>query len=124
VVRPGLRVPAGSVSFYWEVYGLDAPTTEPGRLDVHFEILNVAQDRVGLRQLTQLESEARRRKPLLDLKYAAPAPGGSGPVGIGLSVTVPPEARGVYLARVTVRDRKTGWQETAQRALYVEPAGG
>lgn len=124
VVRPGLRVSAGSVSFYWEVYGLDAPATEPGRLDVHFEVLNVAQDRVGLRQLTQLELEARRRKPLLDLRYATAVPAGSGPVGIGLSVTVPPEARGVYLARVTVRDRKTGRQDTAERALFVEPQGG
>lgn len=124
VVRPGLRVPAGSVSFYWEVYGLVAQAAEPGRLDVHFEVLNIAQDRVGLRQLTQLELEARRRKPLLDLTYATAVPAGSGPIGIGLSVTVPPEARGVYLARVTVRDRKTGWQETAERALFVEPQGG
>jgi hypothetical protein len=125
VVRPGLRVAAGGpVDFYWEVYGLDAAEPQPGRLDVHFEVVNVGRDRVGLGQLGALEAAAERAKPLLDLRYRAPVPGGSGPVGMGLSVTLPADARGVYVARLTVRDRRTGREETARRALFVEPQGG
>jgi hypothetical protein len=124
VVRPGLHVPVGLVHFYWEVYGLDAAEAQRNRLEVRFDLVNVSQDRVQLGQLAGLEATVERTKPLLNLRYAPTIPQGTGPIGIGLSVTVPPEARGVYVARVTVQDRKTGWQETARRALYVEPPGG
>jgi hypothetical protein len=125
MARPGLRVRAGqSVEFYWEAYGLDTPASHQGRLEVHFEVVNVSQGRVALGQLSRLETAARRTKPLLDLRYRATVPPGAGPLGFGLSVMVPPEARGVYVARVTVRDRRTGWEETTQRGFYVEPEGG
>jgi hypothetical protein len=123
VARPGLRVPVGLVHFYWEIYGLEATRPQRDRLQVRFEIVNVSQDRVALRQLAGLEAAVERTKPLLDLRYAATVPEGAEPVGLGLSVMVPAGAHGVYVARVTVRDRKTGWQETARRAVYVEPQG-
>jgi hypothetical protein len=85
-------------------------------------MVNVSQDRVAPGQLGGLAAAARRTKPLLDLRYRATVPPGIGPVGFGLSVTVPAGAAGVYMARVTLRDRETGWEETAQRALYVEPS--
>jgi hypothetical protein len=120
---PGLRVPAGQPAhFYWEAYGLDAGQGQRERLEIHFEIVNLSQGRVALGQLGGLAAAARRTKPLLDLRYGATVPPGIGPVGFGLSVTVPAGAGGVYMARVTVRDRETGWEETAQRALYVEPS--
>jgi hypothetical protein len=125
VVHPGLRVtPAEPLHFYWELYGLTAAETESDRLAVRFEVVNVSAARVRAGQLGSLEQAAERTKPVFDVRYQAPVPGGSGPVGMALSVTLPPEARGVYLARLTVRDRRTGREETAQRALYVEPGGG
>jgi hypothetical protein len=125
VVHPGLRVtPEAPVHFYWELYGLAVAAAEPDRLEVRFEVVNVSSGRVGTRQLGRLEQAARQTKPLLDIRYRAPVPAGSGPVGMALSVTLPEESRGVYLARLTVRDRRTGRAATAQRALYVEPAGG
>jgi hypothetical protein len=119
--EPGLRVSAGeAIHFYWEAYGLDATEQQRDRLDVHFEIVNVSQDRVGLEQLGRLESAARHTKPLMDLRYRATVPPGTEPLGFGLSVTVPEGARGVYVARLTVRDGQKKWEETARRALYVE----
>jgi hypothetical protein len=123
-VRPGLRVAAGGlVHFYWEVYRLDADRPQRDQLEVHFELVNVSRHRVALGELARLEAAVRRTKPLMDLQYAATTPEGTGPIGFGLSVTVPAEARGVYVARVTVRDRRTGWRETIRRALYVGPGG-
>lgn len=123
IASPGLRVPAGQLAhFYWEAYGLDAGQAQRDRLEIHFEMVNVSQDRVAPGQLGGLAAAARRTKPLLDLRYRATVPPGIGPVGFGLSVTVPAGAAGVYMARVTLRDRETGWEETAQRALYVEPS--
>jgi hypothetical protein len=119
--RPGLRVSAGeSVEFYWEAYDLHAAEQQPERLEMQFEMVRLSQDRVGLQDLQRLESVLERTKPLLSLGYRATVPPGTEPLGFGLSVTIPEEASGLYVARVTVRDPQTGWEETARRALYVE----
>jgi hypothetical protein len=121
IVRPSLRILAGATAhFYWEAYRLDTAGSGPARLDVHFEVVNVTRSRVGLGQLGGLEGAAARTKPLLDIRYGAPVPDGAGPVGMGLSVTLPEDAYGLYVARVTLRDQVTGREETAQRALFVE----
>jgi len=122
VAAPGLRVRAGQVThFYWEAYSLDAREAERDRLQITFQLVKVTQNRVPLLELGGLAATARSTKPLMDLRYQATVPPGTGPVGFGLSVTVPPGADGVYVARVTVRDRETRWEGTAERALFIEP---
>jgi hypothetical protein len=59
----------------------------------------VSPDRVALGELGHLETAAHRAKPLMDLRYQASVSPGTGPLGFGLSMAVPAEAGGVYVAR-------------------------
>jgi hypothetical protein len=119
-VRPSLYVEAGgSARFYWEIYGIVADTLVAGRLRVEFEVVNVREQRVALRDLGQVAREADRAKAALDISYALNVPPGSAPLTTGMAVGLPAGTRGVHLARLKVTDTVTGTTSTAQRAFFV-----
>jgi hypothetical protein len=119
----GLIVEAGAAAgFYWEVYGVDRGGEDPDRFTVRLAVVDSKRQRVSVRRLGEVARAAARAHPALDIEYKALAPAGSGPIGMGLSVGLPPEAAGVYLARVEVEDRRTKRRATAERWFYVRPA--
>jgi hypothetical protein len=119
-IRPALEFAAGGTArFYWEVYGVTADTLTAGRLRIEFAVLNVRQERVPVRELGRVAREAEAAKPTLDLSYLATVPPGDGPLSSGLAVGLPPDTRGVHVARLTVTDTETGRTAQAQRAFFV-----
>jgi hypothetical protein len=119
-VRPSLNVNAGTVArFYWEVYDIPADSIEAGRLRVSFEVVNVREEQVAVRELGDVAAQARRRPGTLDIQYDQTLPAGSAPLGFGLAVGLPEGTRGVHLARVHIEDTKTGTTVSAERAFYV-----
>ncbi len=119
-VRPSLTLNAGTTArFYWELYGVAADSMEAGRLHVTFEVVNVRDERVVVRDLGDVAAQARRRPGTLDLNYDLTVPPGDGPLGFGLAVGVPGGTRGVHVARVTVTDTRTKKTVTAERAFFV-----
>jgi hypothetical protein len=74
---------------------------------------------VPVRELGRVAREAEAAKPTLDLSYLATVPPGDGPLSSGLAVGLPPDTRGVHVARLTVTDTETGRTAQAQRAFFV-----
>jgi hypothetical protein len=119
-VRPSLSFDAGATArFYWEIYGVGSDTLAAGRLRVVFEIVNVRQERVAVRDLALVARQAAGAKPSLGIGYDLPVPPGTGPLATGLAVGLPEGTRGVHIARVRVTDTVTGVTATAQRAFFV-----
>jgi hypothetical protein len=119
-IRPALQFEAGGTArFYWEMYGIRADTLAAGRLRVAFEVVNVRQTRVPVRDLARVAREAAKAKPSLDISYLLSVPPGEGPLTSGLAVGLPADARGVHIARLSVTDTRTGRTERTQRAFFV-----
>lgn len=119
-LRPSLTFDAGmSARFYWEVYGVAADSMEVGRLQVTFEVVNVREGRVAVRELGDVAAQARGRRGTLDLQYDQTIPAGTGPLGFGLAVGIPEGTRGVHVARVHITDTRTGETVSAERAFFV-----
>jgi len=119
-LRPALEFPAGGTArFYWEMYGIHSDTLEAGRLRIEFEILNIREQRVAVRDLARVAREAAEAKPTMDVAYLVNVPPGSGPLTSGLAVGLPADTRGIHIARVTVTDTATGQVTRAQRAFFV-----
>jgi hypothetical protein len=119
-VSPSLVVPAGGVArFYWEMYGVTADSTQAERLEVRFEVVNVREGRVLVRDLRAVADAAARMKGTLDLSYRMTVPPGAEPLVSSLAVGIPEGARGTYIARLKVTDAVTGRSATAQRAFFV-----
>jgi len=119
---PGLQVMAGGpVHFYWEVYGIDTDSTEEGRLDVAFEVVDSGRGKVSVRQLRRMAEEVQRMRPQLDLDFRAAVPEGGGPIVMGLTVEIAQGTHGLHVARLRVTDRQTGETALATRAFYVQP---
>ena len=119
-LRPALEFPAGGTArFYWEMYGIASDTLAAGRLRIEFEILNVREQRVAVRDLALVAKEADEAKPTLDVSYLVNVPPGDGPLTSGLAVGLPADTRGIHIARVTVTDMATGQAARAQRAFFV-----
>jgi hypothetical protein len=112
-VRPG-----GTVRFYWEVYGVAADTAEQDRLAVTLEVVDMRRQRVSVSELGAVAEEIRRTRGTLAITHAQSVPPGAGPLGSGIAVALPPGMRGLHVARVTVRDVRTGRAATAERAFY------
>jgi hypothetical protein len=119
-VRPSLTVRAGGTArFYWETYGVIATAVEPDRLQVKFEVVDTQHQRVAISALQEVEGEARATPGTLDVTYTLVVPPGESGLACGIAVAVPADRRGLYVARVTVTDRKTNRTATAERAFYV-----
>jgi len=119
-VRPSLTLAAGTVArFYWELYGITADAMQAGRLKVTFQVVNVEEQRVPVRELGRLAEQARKRAGTLDVKYELAVPAGDGPLGFGLALGIPEGTKGVHVARVRVTDTKTKQTVTAERAFFV-----
>ena len=119
-VRPSLTLNAGTTArFYWELYGVAADSMEAGRLQVTFEVVNVREEQVAVRELGDVAAQARRRRGTLDVQYQQTLPAGTGPLGFGLAVGIPEGTRGVHLARVRVADTQTGKTVSAERGFFV-----
>jgi hypothetical protein len=119
-VRPSLTLTAGSVAwFYWELYDLPATAMEAGRLRVTFEVVNVRQERVLVREIRQAAADARRRPGTLDIRYELTVPPGTGPLGFGLAVGIPEGTRGLHVARARVTDARTKREVVVERAFFV-----
>ncbi|MDH4046371.1 MAG: hypothetical protein OEW06_18140, partial [Gemmatimonadota bacterium] len=117
-VSPSLVVPAGGVArFYWEMYGVTADSTEATRLEITFEVVNVREGRVLVRDLRAVADAAARTRGTLDLTYRLTVPPGAEPLVSGLTVGIPEDAHGTYIARLKVTDTATGSTATAQRAF-------
>jgi hypothetical protein len=121
-VRPSLTLVSGDVArFYWELYGVAADATEAGRLTVTFEVVNVREERVPMRELGRAAAEARRRAGTLDIRYDLTVPPGDGPLALGLTVGIPEGTRGVHVARARVTDARTKRTVRVERAFFVAP---
>jgi hypothetical protein len=119
-VRPALTFDAGGTArFYWEMYGITAASQVAGRLRVEFEIVNVRDERVAVRDLAVVARQAAAAKPSLGLAYDLTVPPGDGPLTTGLAVGLPDGTHGIHLARLRVTDTVTGVTATAQRAFFV-----
>ena len=119
-MRPALDFEAGGTArFYWEIYGIASDTLTAARLRVEFEVVNVREERVAVRDLARVARDAAEAKPTLDVAYPLNVPPGDGPLTSGLAVGLPAEARGIHVARVTVTDTVTGRSARAQRAFFV-----
>jgi hypothetical protein len=119
-VRPALSFDAGETArFYWEMYGIAADSAVAGRLRIDFEIVNVRQERVAVRDLATVARQAAGAKPSLGVSYDLTVPPGGAPLTTGLAVGLPDGTRGVHVARVRVTDRATGATASAQRAFFV-----
>lgn len=119
-ISPSLRVFAGETArFYWEIYAMDATETAAGRLAIHFEVVNVRQERVSVRELGAVARQAERAHGTLDIDYRVSVPPGTAPLTVGLAVGIPAGTRGVHIARVTVTDTATGRTAVVERAFYV-----
>jgi hypothetical protein len=126
VGRPGVAMsasssvrPGGTVRLYWEAYGVTADTAERNRLSVTFEVVDTRRRRVAISDPAAVAEENRQTRGALALTYAQSVPSGAGPLGSGIEVALPAGARGLHVARVTVRDVRTGRAATAERAFYV-----
>jgi hypothetical protein len=118
--RPSLTFDAGDAArFYWELYGVAADSMQRGRLRVIFEVVNVHDQRVPVRDLGQLAAAARRTRGTLDLRYDLSIPPGDGPLGFGLAVGLPEGTHGVHVARARLTDLKTKKTLTVERAFFV-----
>jgi hypothetical protein len=119
-VRPALNFDAGGTArFYWEMYGITAESQVAGRLRVEFEIINVRDERVAVRDLAVVAKQAAAAKPSLGLAYDLTVPAGDGPLTTGLAVGLPDGTHGIHIARLRVTDTVTGVTATAQRAFFV-----
>jgi len=119
-VRPSLTIAAGEVArFYWELYDVTADAMEKARLTVVFEVVNVREERVLVRELGKAAADARRRPGTLDIRYQLTVPPGEEVLGFGLAVGIPEGTRGVHVARVRVTDARTKRTVTAERAFFV-----
>ena len=119
-VRPSLSFDAGGTArFYWEIYGIAADSAVAGRLRIEFEIVNVREERVAVRDLALVAREAAGAKPSLGLAYDLSVPPGDAPLTTGLAVGLPEGTRGVHIARIRVTDTATGATGAAQRAFFV-----
>jgi hypothetical protein len=119
-IRPALHFDAGDTArFYWEMYGIAADSAGIGRLRIQFEVVNVRQERVAVRDIARLAREAEEARAALDLAYTLTVPPGDGPLTSGLAVGLPDEARGIHVARLTVTDTRTGRSAVARRAFFV-----
>jgi hypothetical protein len=119
-LRPALEFPAGGTArFYWEMYGIASDTLAAGRLRIEFEILNVREERVAVRDLARVARDAEEAQPTMDVAYLVNVPPGRGPLTSGLAVGLPADTRGIHIARVTVTDTATGQVTQAQRAFFV-----
>jgi hypothetical protein len=119
-VRPALSFDAGGTArFYWEVYGIAADSAVAGRLRIEFEIVNVREERVAVRDLARVAREAAGAKASLGVAYDLTVPPGDAPLTTGLAVGLPEGTRGVHIARIRVTDTATGAIGAAQRAFFV-----
>jgi hypothetical protein len=109
----------GTVRLYWELYGVNAATVEPGRLAVTFEVVDTKRRRVAVSELGAVANQARRTHGALEVRYALLVPPGKEPLGSGIAVGMPPGTQGLYVARVTVTDTRTGRVAAAERAFFV-----
>jgi hypothetical protein len=115
-----LWVRAGTpVRLYWEVYGVTASAAEANRLAVTFAVVDTKRQRVQVTELAALADRTRRTSGALELKYHLTAPPGDDPLGCGIVFEIPADARGLYVARVTVADTRTGNAAAAERAFMV-----
>jgi hypothetical protein len=119
-VRPALVFDAGGTArFYWEIYGVAAEAAAAERLLVEFEIVNVREERVAVRDLAVVAQQAAVARPSLGLAYRLTVPPGDGPLTTGLAVGLPDATRGVHIARVRVTDAVTGRSAKTERAFFV-----
>jgi hypothetical protein len=119
-VRPALTFDAGGTArFYWEMYGIRSESAAAERLLVEFEIVNVREERVAVRDLALVARAAAAAAPSLGISYRLTVPPGDGPLTTGLAVGLPEGTRGVHIARVRVTDAVTGKSARAQRAFFV-----
>ena len=119
-LRPALEFDAGGTArFYWEMYGIASDTLAAGRLHIAFEVVNVREERVAVRDLARVARDAAATKPTLDIAYPVNVPPGDGPLTSSLAVGLPADARGIHVARVIVTDSVTGRTARAQRAFFV-----
>jgi hypothetical protein len=115
-----LWVRAGTaVRLYWEVYGVTASAADANRLAVTFAVVDTKRQRVPVNELAALADRTRRTRGALELKYDLSVPPGGDPLGCGIAFAMPPDARGLYVARVTVTDTHTGKAAAAERAFMV-----
>lgn len=116
--------PGAPLHLYWEVYGAPSTNRAKGRLRVRVAVVDVRRHRVPVRRLSQVARAAGKAHAAMDIAYRADLPAGQGPVGMALSIALPENARGVYLARVEVTDQRTGRRGVAERWFRVVPSDG
>jgi hypothetical protein len=114
----GVRAGA-PVRLYWEVYGVSTAVADANRLAVTFAVVDTKRQRVPVTELPALADRTRRTRGTLELAYNLSVPPGEEPLGCGIAFAMPPDARGLYVARVTVRDTRTGNAAAAERAFVV-----
>lgn len=120
---PTLTIRAGRpVALYWEVYGVQAGGPESGRLAVSLSVVDTRHHRVLVRWLDAVAQAGKRDHAAIDVAYRATVPPGSGPLGMRMAIGLSPDASGVYVARVSVTDRKTGRHGEAERWFFVVPS--
>jgi hypothetical protein len=117
-----LLAPGDLVHIYWEVYGVDVREDQRDRLAVAVQVVDVLKRPVAVGLLGRVARTARDRRPALDTEYDVTVPAGSGPLGMSISLGLPADAEGVYVARISVTDRQTKRTLTAERAFRVAPA--
>ncbi len=121
VPKTELHAPAGEpLKLYWEVYGIDSDSLEQERFQIKLNLVNVDPDRVSVDQLGRVARKAHRAKPNTIVKYDAPSPAGTGPIGMALTVDIPKGSVGIHVLRLEIKDRKTGKKAFIQRAIYIE----
>lgn len=107
------------VRLYWEVYGVTTTAAEADRLAVTFAVVDTKRQRVPVSELAALADQTRRTRGALELTYNLSVPPGTDPLGCGIAFDMPADARGLYVARVSVTDPRTGKAATAERAFLV-----
>lgn len=108
-----------TVHLYWEVYGAPAAAVSSDRFEVSVEVLDLGKSRVSVSEIPDVARAVSGAERSLNMRYDAPALMGDGPLAMGLSIDLPPEAVGLHLVRVAVHDRQTDRRAAAQRALFV-----
>jgi len=86
---------------------------------VTFAVVDTKRQRVPVSELAALADRTRRTRGTLELTYNLSVPPGDDPLGCGIAFAMPPNAPGLYVARVTVTDTRTGKAAAAERAFAV-----
>jgi hypothetical protein len=107
------------VRLYWEVYGITVSAADAHRMAVTVAVVDTKRQRVPVNELAALADQARRTPGALELKYDLTVPPGDDPLGCGIVIEMPTNAQGLYVARVTVTDTRTGRAAAAERAFVV-----